>query len=109
MPTREEVHRARKGAELTKDLTRPSQFVPSHGRGKLNCGGTPGHKGGSGRPKDELKAFWGAVLNGTASRREVRRILQNADHPAFVSLYSKLAIHVVGVPGKDENVEADDS
>jgi hypothetical protein len=86
--------------ELTKKLAKPAQFVPSHGRGKLNIGGTPGHRGGSGRPPDKLKAFWASVLNGKASQKELRRVLENADHPAFAALYSKLALHLIGMPGK---------
>jgi hypothetical protein len=93
--------------ELTKELAKLGQFVPRHGRGKLNTGGTPGHKGGSGRPPDKLKAFWASVLNGAASQKEVRRVLENADHPAFASLYAKVALHLVGVPTKAESREQD--
>ena len=42
----------------SRTLAKPEQRVPSHGRGKLNKGGTPGHRGAGGRPKDELRALW---------------------------------------------------
>lgn len=97
------------GKDLTRHLTKPSQFVPIHGRGKLNSGGTPGHRGGTGRPSDKLKAFWASVLNGEVSRGEVRKVLENADHPAFVALYSKIALHLVGAPGgRQESGEEDE-
>lgn len=34
-----------------------AQFVPKHGRGKLNTGGTKGHKGAGGRPPKEWTSF----------------------------------------------------
>ena len=43
--------------ESTRDSTKPAQFVPPHGRGKLNRGGTPGNKGSNGRPPDAFKAL----------------------------------------------------
>jgi hypothetical protein len=89
--------------QLTTKLTKPGQFVPAHGGGKLNAGGTPGHRGGSGRPPNELKAFWASLLNGEASRNELKRVLENADHPAFATLYSKIALHLVGPPVRAQN------
>jgi hypothetical protein len=93
-----------KGSEqLTTKLTNPAQFVPAHGRGKLNVGGTPGHRRGSGRPPNELKAFWASLLNGETSRNELKRVLENADHPAFATLYSKIALHLVGPPARPQD------
>jgi hypothetical protein len=89
--------------QLTTKLTKPAQFVPAHGHGKLNVGGTPGHRGGSGRPSNELKAFWASLLNGETSRNELKRVLENADHPAFATLYSKIALHLVGPPTREQD------
>ena len=40
--------------ETTSLSTKPEQFVPPHGRGRLNRGGTPGNKGG-GRPRSAIR------------------------------------------------------
>ena len=104
-------HRSEKvnpSEQLTTKLTKPSQFVPAHGRGKLNAGGTPGHRGGSGRRPDELKDFWASLLNGDASRNELRRVLEDADHPAFATLYSKIALHLVGPPARKPDQSDED-
>lgn len=43
--------------QKSEKLTTPvvAQITPAHGNGKLNAGGTPGHKGGGGRPLNILR------------------------------------------------------
>ena len=41
----------------TKAIAKPELVPQPHG-GALQRGGTPGHRGAGGRPKDELRALW---------------------------------------------------
>lgn len=61
---------AAKGRKSTAESTAktPTLRVPKHGGGKLKTGGTPGNKGGTGRPPNEFKAY----LTGLVSREDVR-------------------------------------
>lgn len=77
--------------------------VPKHGNGLLLPGGQPGHRGGGGRPSSAYREWVTDVFESDACKAQVRKILENADHPAFSSLFGKLAVHVLGLPKREES------
>ena len=66
-------------------------------------GGQPGHRGGSGRPPAAFKEWVRDVYNSDATRAQVQKILADADHPAFSSLFGKLLVYVLGPPNAAES------
>lgn len=100
---------ARKRAESKKTTAetakQPTKIPQPHG-GALNSGGTPGNKGGPGRPPSVLKAFTRELLEDEAVKENVKRVLmykgrkKGEVHPQFVQLYTKLYLHTEGIPGK---------
>ncbi len=92
----------------TIETTKPRKIVQPGNRGALNSGGTPGNKGGPGRPPNELKAKWQKMLEDQAVDYAVKVILADPSHPQFTALYTKLSVMVVGLPGRQEDA-ADDA
>lgn len=77
--------------------------VPRHGNGRLLPGGQRGHKGGGGRPPVAFKDWVREVYNSEITRAQVQKILEDADHPAFSSLFGKLLVYVLGPPNAAES------
>jgi len=80
--------------------------VPGHGHGRLLPGGQPGHKGAGGRPPAAFKDWVREIFESDAAKAQVRRILEDADHPAFSSVFGKLLVYVLGPPKAAESDDA---
>lgn len=76
------------------------------GRGALNSGGTPGNKGGTGRPPNEFREWCDDLLNRPASRQQVEGILGNQDHPAYATMWKAVTDRAYGKPGQSVQVDA---
>lgn len=76
--------------------------IPVHGHGRLLPGGQPGHKGAGGRPPAVFRDWVKEIFESEAARAQVKRILEDADHPAFSSVFGKLLVYVVGTPHPSE-------
>lgn len=61
-----------------------------HG-GALNAGGTPGNKGGTGRPPNEHVDWCRELLSDPACEAEVRAVLLDRRHPAFATMWKSVA------------------
>jgi hypothetical protein len=68
-----------------KLATELATVVPKHGRGRLLTGGKVGHKGAGGRHPDEFKAALAQLASETVRRGYVTKILNNHNHPQFMS------------------------
>lgn len=80
--------------------------VPSHGRGKLRNGGT--NKGGPGRPPDAFKAMCRDLANSDAVEAKLRAVLNDPDHPAFMSALKWASEHGFGKPTQVLDVQVTD-
>lgn len=88
--------------KTTPDSTKPApspipKFVPSHGRGALNYGGTPGNKGGTGRPASKVREAFLAALDG--GPEALTKIIQSpqsrdADRIAAIAAAAKIGLPV---------------
>lgn len=72
--------------------------IPRHGHGRLLSGGQPGHKGAGGRPQNAYKDWVRELLESDKVRAEVKRVMEDADHPAFNAVFGKLLVYVFGPP-----------
>lgn len=70
--------------------------VPQPHGGALNAGGTPGNKGGTGRPPNEFKDFLAKLLDDPKVRDSVEQILRDKDHKAFSTVYGDTVDRVHG-------------
>lgn len=80
----------------------------ANGGGRLRTG-NPGNKGGTGRVPNELKIAWQKMLEAKAVDLAVKKILKDPNHPQFTSLYTKLAVMVVGLPGRQDDADPEDA
>lgn len=79
--------------------------IPVHGRGQLKVGGV---NPGSGRPKDEFKAFMRSLLSREEADAAIEAIIRDKDHPHHMKArqyatehgYGK-AVETLEVSGKD--------
>lgn len=91
--------------KTTQKTTKPGKRTPAHGRGKLNTGGTPGNKGGSGRPSTAIKAIWAGQIDRESVHQANQVILDDPNHPAHTALWSKVAIMAYGIPGRQDDAD----
>jgi hypothetical protein len=103
MPAKKPASLKRQGRETP---TKTPLRKPEHGNGALRVG-NPGNKGG-GRPPDEFKRLCASLASGDATVEQVKTILENATHPAFVSALKWATEHGYGkakdsleISGKD--------
>lgn len=61
-------------------------------------GGLPGHKGAGGRPPSSYKDWVKERFESEDARAQVKRIIEDADHPAFSAVFGKLLCYVLGPP-----------
>ena len=71
--------------------TKLASRVPKHGHGRLLVGGVKGHRGAGGRPPNWLKDFCDDLLADSKCKTQVKAILQDKDHPAFATMWSRVA------------------
>lgn len=71
---------------------------PRRGRGG-------GKKGRSGRRPNWYKEWCESLLTRASTRKSVRRILRDPDHPAFATMWKALADRAFGKPGQSIEVE----
>lgn len=67
---------------------------------------TGGKKGRSGRKPDWLKKFCDDLLADPTSKKQVKEILQDKNHPAFAAMWSRVADRAHGKPGQSVTLEA---
>ena len=84
------------GQKLARKLA--PTVIPAHGNGRLLPAGQPGHKGGGGRPAHAYRDWLREIFESKEGKAQIRRILQDADHPAFSTVYGKLLGYVLGPP-----------
>jgi len=84
-------------SKTTVKTTAVEQVPQPHG-GALNVGGTPGNKGGSGRPPNWLRDKCDELLCAPECVAQVTAILENKDHPAFPTMWKALADRAYGKP-----------
>lgn len=77
-------------AKTTEPPPRPIQARQAHG-GALNAGGTPGNRGGSGRPRNEFRDALRSMASDSAFLGQLAAILQDNGHPRFIDA-AKLVI-----------------
>ena len=87
--------RAKKTGRKTTAKTTVAQVAQPHG-GALNSGGTPGNKGGTGRPPKEFKDWLASLLDDDTVREQAEAILRDKDHRAFPTIYSDTVDRVHG-------------
>ena len=63
-----------------------------------HAGNTGGKKGRSGRKPDALKAACAEALDSPDVQDAVRRILSDADHPAWATVFKAVASYAYGPP-----------
>lgn len=74
--------------------------VPQPHGGALNSGGTPGNRGGTGRPRSELRADLRALLDGPG-REVLHRVLQSEN--VLVALRALDLVAKYGLGSRDED------
>lgn len=67
----------------------PALIPQPNGKGALLSGGMPGNAGGTGRPPNWLKDFCDELLD--KHRDQIGVVLGNADHPAYATMWAKVA------------------
>lgn len=78
--------------------TTPPTRVGHRAGGKLKSG-NKGHDGTkAGRKPKAYHQLLQDVLEGAVHQREVRKVLEDSNHPAFGTVYSKVLVHHLGVP-----------
>lgn len=60
-------------------------LIPQPHGGAIRSGGYPGNPGGTGRPPDAFKRLCRELASGEKTQDEVRKILEDKDHPQFVA------------------------
>ena len=84
MATKKPAKGRTKSPKTTTKTAIPPLIPRPDGRGALRAGGTPGNKGGTGRPKAEYKKFWREALTDPKTRAAVKRALADEKSSAFV-------------------------
>lgn len=79
------------------------------GRGALNSGGTPGNKGGTGRPPDQFKELCRELASGEKTIASVRKILEDSTHTQLVAALRWASEHGYGKPNQPVDVGVSDS
>jgi len=97
------THDRRKPPYLGQKLA--ATVIPVHGNGRLLPGGQPGHRGAGGRPPNSYKDWVKELFESDEARTQIKRIIEDADHPAFSAVFGKLLVYVLGPP---QSVVADD-
>lgn len=85
---------------------KPPKIAQPHG-GSLNAGGTPGNRGGAGRPPNWLKEWCEDQLASPAVRKAVERVLRDHRHPGFVAMWKAVADRAAGKPQVSVEVSND--
>jgi hypothetical protein len=67
-------------------------------------GNTGGKKGRSGRRPDWLKEFCDDLLASPASKRQVKEILSDKNHPAFATMWKAVAERAHGKADQNVNL-----
>lgn len=86
---------------------RPAKIPQKHG-GALNSGGTPGNRGGPGRPPDAFKELCRQLASGEKTIANVREILANPDHAQFLPALRWATEHGYGKPKESHELEVGD-
>ncbi len=81
--------------------------VPKHGRGALLTGGSPGNKGGPGRPPKEFSADLREILNSPKVRKAFLAIIEDPEHKQFTALWKSAAAYAYGQPPQKLKLETD--
>ena len=76
--------------------------VPQPHGGALNNGGTPGHKGGTGRPRDEFKRWMREMASGEDVERGLEAILKDSTTPLFLGALKHVTEHGYGKPEREK-------
>lgn len=69
---------------------KPAKIPQPHG-GALNAGGTPGNKGGTGRPPNEHIEYCRELLSDPACEAEAKAVLTDRFHGAFAAMWKAVA------------------
>lgn len=69
-------------------------LIPQAHGGALKVGGTKGNKGG--RPPTEHVEWCRSAIGNPKTEKEVLKILHNAEHPQFASMWGKVADRAYG-------------
>lgn len=78
---------------------RPAKIGQHHG-GALYAGGVPGHRGGPGRPPNEFKRQMAALADRGAQVAAARGVLDNPDHPHWLSAWKFVTEQAYGRPSQ---------
>lgn len=70
------------------------------GRGALNSGGTPGNKGGTGRPPDQFKELCRELATAENTIKSIRAILKSRKDPQFMAALRWASEHGYGKPAQ---------
>lgn len=77
----------------------PEKVPQPHG-GALNAGGTPGNKGGTGRPPTEHLEWCRRVVSDPDAEREVEAVLKDRNHAAFATMWKVMMERGYGKPAQ---------
>ena len=83
-------------AGISTEISTPARFVPSHGIGQLNRGGTLGNKGGTGRPPDEFRARMRELATLADKRKHIETVLDDPAHPQWLPALRHVTEHGYG-------------
>ena len=83
------------------------QLVTQHHGGALVSGGNPGNIGGPGGVPTGYRFYMRDIIDSKQHRDEFRRVMENADHPAFMAATKHAAAYAEGLPV--QRVEVQDS
>lgn len=72
--------------------------IPQPHGGALNAGGTPGNKGGTGRPPNWLKEWCDDLLADADAKAQVEAILKDNKHQAYATMWKAVAERAHGKP-----------
>lgn len=63
-------------------------------------------KPGPGRPTKRFKAWCRRAIANPRTKKQVRKILQNSNHPAFKAMWAEVAAHAHGRPAQAVALDA---
>lgn len=92
------------------DKSRPKSRPGHNGGGTLIAGQGRGPKKGApnaGRPKNEFLAWCSTLLNDPQCRSQVEAVVKDKAHPAFSTMWSRLAERVHGKPEQKINLDGE--
>ena len=99
---------ARKTRKTAAKSADPKLVVQEHG-GALLTGGVPGNRGGTGRPPDAFTAMCRELASSQTVELNVRAILENPAHPAYLGALKWASEHGYGKPKQEHELTASDS